>query len=111
MVTERTCGECREPFPEHLFAPVTTSAGTKTVCPLCAWMAVCSAHGVPPPELLPQGEQASRMVHEAARIVRSRGTATNHPARELLDALPGRRRRRRRRMIRTAALAATEETP
>jgi hypothetical protein len=86
------CGECRETFPSHLFAPVITSVGTKaigtkTVCPLCAWTIVCSAHGMPPSELLPRGEQARAMVEEAAGIMRGRGRAEGHPAKALLEAL------------------------
>jgi hypothetical protein len=87
-MAEWRCSECWETFPEHLFVSIiAVNLSRVAICPLCTWMAICSAHGVPPAELLPRGEQARRMVDEAAAIVRHRGGAKDHPARALLEAL------------------------
>jgi hypothetical protein len=65
----KTCPNCHNTFPSRLFAPMMTSAGAVTLCPICALEVRNELHGLP--EDTPfQGEVARAMYEEALTYVK-----------------------------------------
>jgi hypothetical protein len=66
----KTCPNCNNTFPSRLLAPMTTSAGTFVLCPICTLKVRNALHGLP--EETPfQGEIAQQMYEEALAYVKN----------------------------------------